>query len=57
VERALDVGFQFFMEDREIMKGLGINGPHHVPSSMSVKEMKSRAYGRAYAEVRQNAVH
>ena len=47
----------FSWEDREIMRGLGINGPHHVPSSMSVKEMKSRAYGRAYAEVRQNAVH
>ena len=41
----------FSWEDREIMRGLGINGPHHVSCSISVQEMKSRAYGRAYAEV------
>ena len=40
------------------MLGLSINGLHHVSSSVSVKEMKSRAYGRGYAEaLRKSGVH
>ena len=45
-------------EDRDIMRGLGINSLHHVSSSVLVEEMKSRAYGRAYVEVlRKSGVH
>ena len=35
---------------RDIMRGFGINNPHHVSSSVSFKEMNSRAYGKAYVE-------
>jgi len=32
------------LEDRGTMRGLGINGPHHVLSSVSVKETASRTH-------------
>ena len=45
-------------KDRDIMRGLGINSLHHVSSSVSFKELKSRAYGKAYAEaLRKSGVH
>ena len=35
------------LEDRDTMRGLGINGPHHVSSSVLVKETASRAQAEA----------
>jgi len=35
------------LEDRDTMRGLGINGPHHVSSSVLVKETAPRAQAEA----------
>ena len=35
-------------EDRDTIKGIGTNSPHHVSSSVSVKEITPRAHAEAY---------
>ena len=44
-------------EDRDTMRGLGINFPHHVSSTVSNKELASRALAEISALRRKSGAH
>ena len=44
-------------EDRDTMRGLGINSPHHVSSTVSYEELASRALAEINALRRKSGAH